>query len=48
LVAQLGDSTLYKNDPGKFSTIQEKLAQIESELAKKFERWEALEAKSLA
>ena len=48
LVAQLGDSTLYKHDPGKFSTIQEKLAQIESELAKKFERWEALEAKSLA
>ncbi len=48
LVAQLGDSTLYKNDPGKFSTIQEKLAQIESELAKKFERWEALEAKLLA
>ena len=48
LVAQLGDSTLYKNDPGKFSTIKEKLAQIESELAKKFERWEALEAKSLA
>jgi ATP-binding cassette subfamily F protein uup len=48
LVAQLGDSTLYKNDPGKFSTIQKKLAQIESELAKKFERWEALEAKSLA
>ncbi|MBP8035727.1 MAG: hypothetical protein KAY62_04665, partial [Burkholderiaceae bacterium] len=38
----------YKNDPGKFSEIQAKLTQLEAELTKKFERWEALEAKSLA
>ena len=48
LVAQMSDSALYKNEPAKFSAIQEKLAQIEKELTKKFERWEALEAKSLA
>ncbi len=48
LVAKLSDGALYKNDPGKFSEIQEKLVQIEAELTKKFERWEALEAKSLA
>jgi ATP-binding cassette subfamily F protein uup len=48
LVAQMSDSTLYKNEPAKFSAIQEKLAHIEKELTKKFERWEALEAKSLA
>ena len=48
LVAQMSDSALYKNEPAKFSAIQEKLAHIEKELTKKFERWEALEAKSLA
>lgn len=48
LVAQMGDSALYKNEPAKFTAIQERLAHIEQELAKKFERWEALEAKSLA
>ncbi len=48
LVAKLSDGALYKNDPGKFSEIQEKLTQIEAELTKKFERWEALEAKYLA
>lgn len=48
LVAKLSDGTLYKNDPGKFSEIQAKLTQLEAELTKKFERWEALEAKSLA
>ena len=46
LVAKLSDGALYKNDPGKFSEIQEKLTQIEAELTKKFERWEALEAKT--
>lgn len=48
LVAQMSDGALYKNEPAKFSAIQEKLAHLEKELAKKFERWEALEAKSLA
>jgi ATP-binding cassette subfamily F protein uup len=48
LVAKLSDGALYKNDPGKFSEIQAKLTQLEAELTKKFERWEALEAKSLA
>jgi ATP-binding cassette subfamily F protein uup len=48
LVAQMSDAALYKNEPAKFSAIQEKLAHLEKELAKKFERWEALEAKSLA
>jgi ATP-binding cassette subfamily F protein uup len=48
LVAQMSDTALYKNEPAKFSAIQEKLAHLEKELAKKFERWEALEAKSLA
>ena len=48
LVAQMSDSALYNNEPTKFSAIQEKLAHIEKELTKKFERWEALEAKSLA
>ncbi len=48
LVAQMSDSALYKNEPAKFSAIQEKLAHIEKNLTKKFERWEALEAKSLA
>ena len=48
LVAQMSDSALYNNEPTKFSAIQEKLAHIEKELAKIFERWEALEAKSLS
>ena len=48
LVAQMSDGALYKNEPAKFSAIQEKLTHLEKELAKKFERWEALEAKSLA
>ena len=48
LVAQMSDSALYNNEPTKFSAIQEKLAHIEKELTKKFERWEALEAKSLS
>ena len=44
----MSDSALYNNEPTKFSAIQEKLAHIEKELTKKFERWEALEAKSLS
>lgn len=48
LVAQMSDSALYNNEPTKFSAIQERLAHIEKELTKKFERWEALEAKSLS
>jgi ATP-binding cassette subfamily F protein uup len=46
LVVQLGDSELYKNDSAKLATIQARMAELEALLAKRFERWEALEARN--
>ena len=45
LVEQLADSTLYKNDPAKLASIQERLTALEATMTKRFERWEALEAR---
>jgi len=46
LVVQLGDSELYKNDSVKLATIQARMTELEALLAKRFERWEALEARN--
>jgi ATP-binding cassette subfamily F protein uup len=46
LVVQLGDSELYKNDSAKLATIQARMAELEALLTKRFERWEALEARN--
>ena len=45
LVAQMGNSDLYKSDPDKLSQIQSRLSEIESLIQKKMERWELLEQK---
>jgi ATP-binding cassette subfamily F protein uup len=46
LVVELGNSELYTNDSAKLATIQARMAELESLLAKRFERWEALEARN--
>jgi ATP-binding cassette subfamily F protein uup len=45
LVAEMGHGELYKNDPAKLTTIQARLAEIDTLLLKHFARWEALEAR---
>lgn len=45
LVAEMGNSELYKNDPAKLGSIQNRLTEIDALLAKHFARWEALEAR---
>ena len=46
LVVELGNSELYKNDSAKLAAIQARMTELESLLAKRFERWEALEARN--
>ncbi len=46
LVLQMGDSAIYKDDPKKLGQIQTRMKEIDAELAKRFSRWETLEAKS--
>jgi ATP-binding cassette subfamily F protein uup len=46
LVLELGNSDLYTNDSAKLAKIQARMAELESLLIKKFERWEALEARN--
>ncbi|NDY82891.1 ATP-binding cassette domain-containing protein [Orrella sp. NBD-18] len=46
LVTQMGDSSLYKDDPNKLTLIQNRLKEIDDELAKRFARWELLEARN--
>jgi ATP-binding cassette subfamily F protein uup len=46
LVAELGNSELYTNDPAKLSAIQARMTELEALSIKKFERWEALEARN--
>ena len=45
LVAEMGNGELYKNDPARLSTIQDRLTEIDALLLKHFARWEALEAR---
>ena len=45
LTAELGDPTLYQQNPERVAAINESLAELESQLEKLFERWELLEAK---
>jgi ATP-binding cassette subfamily F protein uup len=45
LVAKMGQSELYKNDPEKLTSIQSRLTEIDALLLKHFARWEALEAR---
>jgi len=45
LVEQMGNTDLYKSDPSKLSQIQSRLAEIESLIQQKMERWEVLEQK---
>ena len=46
LVAELGNSELYTNDSAKLAEIQTRMTELESLSIKKFERWEALEARN--
>lgn len=46
LVMQMGDSSIYKDDPNRLNQIQTRLSEIEAELTKCFARWEALEARN--
>jgi len=46
LVVQLSDSDLYKNDSAKLATVQTRMTELEILLTKRFERWEALEART--
>ena len=46
LVVQLSDSDLYKNDSAKLAAIQTRMTELETVLTKRFERWEALEARN--
>jgi ATP-binding cassette subfamily F protein uup len=46
LVAELGNSELYTNDSAKLAAIQARMTELESLSIKKFERWEALEARN--
>lgn len=48
LVEQLSDSSLYAQAPDQVETINGQLQDIEDELLKLFERWEALENKRAA
>ena len=41
---QLGDPTLYQKDKSAMPRTQKRLAELEQELKKAYERWEALEA----
>jgi hypothetical protein len=45
LVATLGQSELYKNDPAKLTSLQSRLTEIDTLLIQHFARWEALEAR---
>lgn len=44
LSAQLADSATYQSDPEQLKSLHARYAEIESELAQAFKRWEALEA----
>jgi ATP-binding cassette subfamily F protein uup len=46
LVIELGNSELYKNDSAKLAAIQARVSELDALLAKRFERWEALEARN--
>ncbi len=46
LVTQMGDSSIYKDDPNKLLQIQSRLQAIEAELSKNFARWELLESRN--
>ena len=48
LSARLADGGIYRDAPGEVDEINARLAQLESELDAKFERWEALEARRVA
>jgi ATP-binding cassette subfamily F protein uup len=45
ITAQLGDSALYRDEPGRVQALQARYTEIEAELMRKLARWEALEAK---
>ena len=45
LVEQLADGSLYVTDPAKVQDINAQLEEIDTQLNRLFERWEALEAK---
>lgn len=48
LAAQLADGSLYRTDPAKVDDINQRLAELENEMNRLFERWERLEEKKLA
>ena len=48
ITARLVDGTLYRSDPAQAQGLQKQLAQIETDLAECFARWEELEKRSNA
>ncbi len=48
ITARLADGTLYRSDPAQAQGLQKQLAQIETDLAECFARWEELEKRSNA
>jgi len=45
VTAQLGDSALYRDEPGRVQALQARYTEIEADLMRKLARWEALEAR---
>jgi ATP-binding cassette subfamily F protein uup len=45
LVEQMGNTDLYKSDPGRLGHIQNRLSEIETLIQQKMDRWELLEQK---
>jgi ATP-binding cassette subfamily F protein uup len=45
LAANLADGSVYRDDPDRVNQINTRLSELETEMARLFERWEALEAR---
>jgi len=45
LLARLSDGTLYRDAPDDVARVNARLAELETELARRFERWEELESR---
>ncbi|HET7158430.1 MAG TPA: ATP-binding cassette domain-containing protein, partial [Burkholderiales bacterium] len=48
ITSELADPTVYKDQPERLKTLQQRFEAIDIELKKSYARWEALEAKSAA
>ncbi|HEV7820714.1 MAG TPA: ABC transporter C-terminal domain-containing protein, partial [Burkholderiales bacterium] len=48
ITQRLADGTVYRSNPNEAQILQKKLAQLESDLASCFARWEQLESRAPA